>query len=532
MPGYVIHLAEAEMIIKRLLKSEDSEMCSEEWQDRFRRGCLLPDSKDEKKEITHYWNHGDECAKVQLPDIELFIKEHWQQLTQRRKYPEVFGYFVHLCLDRLFFEKYLPEHIRFLDSRGYPVQSYRWTEKGIIQKSREGIFLSELFSSDFLYGDYTKLNSYFIDKYQINIPRNDDTYTRNYKIKDPLFGMKLNDILDRLNEYCEESRNKDYKNNISNLRVLDLKSLERFLWSVSDIVAYSPGTLSSVIHYVSPFSRAFRWGKAVAYWIKRRRPIQFLKKCGKALMDYGLYSIFVAVLYFLSGIICGRKGLELIRSGNLLKSTRIPKKIKEGELEEKIEKTYRQALSKENDWLPRWKKKWEQTAEIEIKDFGDMVVSVYQDTDNLHKKNRSKNFIFKFLYIAVMILTLGGFVVSFIFNIRDGEVLSYELAENSILLITIILALNIISKWLDIKKYQETWARHYNHLYRLRKEMMRYLYCLDEYKVTKENTQKMVNHTFAKKFFEIEDENAKKFVENMENKETKITEGLRGILKY
>lgn len=130
-----------------------------------------------------------------------------------------------------------------------------------------------------------------------------------------------------------------------------------------------------------------------------------------------------------------------------------------------------------------------------------------------------------------MILTLGGFAVFFIFNTYDGEVLSYELAENSILLITIILALNIISKWLDIKKYQETWVRHYNHLYRLKKEMIKYLYGLDEYKVTKENTQEMANQAFMKKFFEIEDENAKKFVENMENKETKITEGLRGILK-
>lgn len=531
MPGYIIHLAEAEMILKRLLESKDSEMCTEEWQDRFRRGCLLPDSKDKEKETTHYWNSGDAGTKVRLPDIALFTREHWRQLVQRGKYPEVYGYFVHLCLDRLFFEKYLPEHIRFLDSRGYPVQSYKWTEGGIIQKSSEGVFLDELFSSDFLYGDYTKLNSYFIDKYQIKIPRNDETYTPNCKIKDTLFGMSLKDILDRLDIYYVESRNADKKSNISNLKVLDLESLERFLWSMSDIAAYSPGFFGTFIHCVPPFSHIFRKGKKVVQWIKRRRLIQFLKKCGKALMDYGLYSIFVAVLYFLSGIICGRKGHELMRSGNLLKSTQIPERIKESELEGKIEKTYRQALSKEDDWLPRWKKKWDQAAETEIKDFGNIFVGIYQDTDKLRRKNRSKNFIFKFLYIAVMILTLGGFAVFFIFNIYDGEVLSYELAENSILLITIILALNIISKWLDIKKYQETWVRHYNHFYRLKKEMIKYLYGLDEYKVTKENTQEMANQAFMKKFFEIEDENAKKFVENMENKETKMTEGLRGILK-
>lgn len=72
---------------------------------------------------------------------------------------------------------------------------------------------------------------------------------------------------------------------------------------------------------------------------------------------------------------------------------------------------------------------------------------------------------------------MGNFI--FYHTIIWRLLLSYELAENSILLITIILALNIISKWLDIKKYQETWVRHYNHLYRLQKEMMRYLYGLD-----------------------------------------------------
>ena len=94
-----------------------------------------------------------------------------------------------------------------------------------------------------------------------------------------------------------------------------------------------------------------------------------------------------------------------------------------------------------------------------------------------------------------------------------------------------LLACVFRSNPIDIKKYQETWARHYNHLYRLQREMMRYLYGLDEYKVAQENTQGMANQAFMKKFFEIEDENAKKFVENMENKEIKITEGLRGILK-
>ena len=39
----------------------------------------------------------------------------------------------------------------------------------------------------------------------------------------------------------------------------------------------------------------------------------------------------------------------------------------------------------------------------------------------------------------------------------------------------------------------------------------------------------MVNQAFMKKIFEIEDENVKKFIDNMENKEVRIGEGIKSI---
>ena len=118
MPGYIIHLAEAELIIDRLLKEGNAALYTQEWQERFRRGCLLPDgSQDKEKEETHFWNVKNTDELVRLPDLELFIHKYWWKLICRGKYPEVYGYFVHLCLDRMFFEKYLPERILMQDAR-------------------------------------------------------------------------------------------------------------------------------------------------------------------------------------------------------------------------------------------------------------------------------------------------------------------------------------------------------------------------------------------------------------------------------
>ena len=55
------------------------------------------------------------------------------------------------------------------------------------------------------------------------------------------------------------------------------------------------------------------------------------------------------------------------------------------------------------------------------------------------------------------------------------------------------------------------------------------MYRIGDYKREAVKSQQEIKDIFMKRFFEIEDENTKKFCENMENKEIKIGEGLKGI---
>ncbi len=530
MPGYIIHLAEAELIIDRLLKEGNAALYTQEWQERFRRGCLLPDGiQDKEKEETHFWNVKDTDELVRLPDLELFIRKYWWKLIRRGKYPEVYGYFVHLCLDRMFFEKYLPEQILRQDARGYPLRSYKGMKSVIIRKTGERISAKELFSKEYLYGDYTTLNEYLINKYQIVLP--DDERQDEGKNKDEFCDMSIADVIQNLNRYMAEGKSDDGGIMSEKLSILDRESLELFLKSVSDVSRYRPSFLGSVFRFVLPFDFFLKQGKRISLWLKHRRLISCIRRCVKTFLDYGLYSSFVLLLSFFTGLISGRKGIEVLCTAELMNDTRLSKETKaiRNNLTGKIIASYSVALAEENTLIFRWQKQWYRTAEEGQKNFADFFVKIFRDTERLYKKNRSKNFIFKYLYISIMVLALIGFCIFCVFNMQNVEIWSHAIAENSILLVVILLALTIISKWLDIKKYQETWVRHYNHLYRLNKEMMRYLYGMDEYAVTEKNTQSMVNQAFMKKIFEIEDENVKKFIDNMENKEVRIGEGIKSI---
>ena len=68
---------------------------------------------------------------------------------------------------------------------------------------------------------------------------------------------------------------------------------------------------------------------------------------------------------------------------------------------------------------------------------------------------------------------------------------------------------NVIVKWLDVRKYQETWNRHSKHRYKIDMEMFQYISNMGEY-AEADKRQK-----FIKKIMETWNENQEKFNENM-----------------
>lgn len=73
----------------------------------------------------------------------------------------------------------------------------------------------------------------------------------------------------------------------------------------------------------------------------------------------------------------------------------------------------------------------------------------------------------------------------------------------------------VVSKYVDIKKYQETWVRHSTHRQKLEREMLLYTQALEPY------TAQCINRkeTFMENVIEILSENQSKFANNMETKE-------------
>ena len=50
-----------------------------------------------------------------------------------------------------------------------------------------------------------------------------------------------------------------------------------------------------------------------------------------------------------------------------------------------------------------------------------------------------------------------------------------------VFLIVTLLSAVLIVKWIDVKKYQETWARHSLHKYLLEQEMLRFILNIENY---------------------------------------------------
>lgn len=185
----------------------------------------------------------------------------------------------------------------------------------------------------------------------------------------------------------------------------------------------------------------------------------------------------------------------------------------------------------EKDWIEYWEEKWKQNATPKENIFGKFVREIYDVASAGYKRNKKRNFIVKFAFIVIMLFGVIGVAVFFIWSSLRMKNTVDVLAESSFFLVVLVLALLIISKWLDIKKYQETWIRHQYHVYLLRREMIIYIYEIGEYDEKERKNRERINEIFIRRIIEIEDKNEEKFVSNMENKEVHIIDGMMDILK-
>ena len=114
MPGYVIHLAEAELILDKMRKLRQTDDAFEQ---AFLTGTLLPDTRLKgEKRFSHFWDPDKlECLALG-PDLARFTDKYGQRLNE----PVMLGYLAHLHLDARYVTEYWPTVMAFYGCTGEP----------------------------------------------------------------------------------------------------------------------------------------------------------------------------------------------------------------------------------------------------------------------------------------------------------------------------------------------------------------------------------------------------------------------------
>lgn len=165
-------------------------------------------------------------------------------------------------------------------------------------------------------------------------------------------------------------------------------------------------------------------------------------------------------------------------------------------------------------WEICWQKEKGEKENLEI--FSELFRLTYESVEYKKDSNKKKNSRWKLCFMLVLVAGIVTFTALAVEKIINKESVWMELMEGGLFLLVFILAGGVVSKWLDIKKYQETWARHSGHLHRMEREMLLFVSGLEPYH------KKGKKEIFAKNIIGLWDANQEKFVGNMEEKEKEL----------
>lgn len=159
MPGYMIHLAVCEELIRKYNITDENFKAS------FRIGNIIPDviQRGEKR-LSHFWPDYEIPLLVRKPDLKAFLSMYEDNL----KNPYVSGYYTHIKLDRYYLEKYWAKHFRFYNDSGKSEEHYDKVSKVYVTDTDRFYERERFFSDALYYGDYDMTNSYIANRYGIS----------------------------------------------------------------------------------------------------------------------------------------------------------------------------------------------------------------------------------------------------------------------------------------------------------------------------------------------------------------------------
>lgn len=216
MPGYVIHLAEAELILDNI---RNRQRIDDAFEQAFLAGTLLPDTRLKgEKRFSHFWDPNQLERLALGPDLNRFTDKYGQRLKE----PVMLGYLAHLHLDARYVQEYWPTVMAFYGCKGETEYRKAYIAEVEVKRLKKRVPVSQFFSVDYYYGDYTKLNGYFIQKYHLRVPEWESV------MMSPPEEVNLQDM-QMISRELEHLTGQCHAGDEKRIKVFNLASLEKFV---------------------------------------------------------------------------------------------------------------------------------------------------------------------------------------------------------------------------------------------------------------------------------------------------------------
>ena len=209
MPGYILHLTAAKIVTETCAKLKGFE-------EAFWLGSLMPDTVKEKSG-SHFRNPMYHGNMIEYPDLPLFLKKYAHLMEDI----SCQGYCFHLFTDYKYFHEYLPSIMELQNAEGAPVQKRADVVWVYHRRTGQKILRDDFFSDQYLYGDYTKLNRYLVERYQL--PLRLSMRVDNPGIEEVCY-RDIAAVFAQLEEFMDLSESQ-----VVGLNVLDLEDVVAFL---------------------------------------------------------------------------------------------------------------------------------------------------------------------------------------------------------------------------------------------------------------------------------------------------------------
>lgn len=136
-------------------------------------------------------------------------------------------------------------------------------------------------------------------------------------------------------------------------------------------------------------------------------------------------------------------------------------------------------------------------------------------------KNKNRNFVMKTCMLLFFVLVVMiPLVFTLIYNVNaykaTGDIkellniCKFSISDTVFFAIALLMYA-VLAKWLDVKKYQETWRRHVKHKYELDIEMLKFILKWEKYATSNRRGY------FIENIIRSWDKNQDKFQKNMQN---------------